>query len=79
MTVRLGEATAWQIEKLWDRFYAEEDPNGEGKQRFMTRVKELGLVDTASPAAFQGLFLYHKDDVEGAISAAEALAAQKQR
>ncbi|KAF2473497.1 uncharacterized protein BDR25DRAFT_283067 [Lindgomyces ingoldianus] len=75
MTIRLGEATAYQIEQLWDRFYAEFDQGGEAKLRFMAKVKELGLVDTVSTAALQGLFLYNKDDVEGAIKMVASIAA----
>lgn len=78
MTVRIGEATEWQIEQLWDRFYAELDEAGEGRRRFMQRVKELGLVNATSTAALQGLFLYNKDDMEGAITMADELA-QHQR
>jgi chaperone BCS1 len=73
MTVRLGEATEYQVEGIWDRFYADVDPSGEAKQRFMARAKELGLIDNVSTAALQGLFLYNKDDVEGAISMMEGL------
>ncbi|KAF2271786.1 26S protease regulatory subunit 8 [Westerdykella ornata] len=79
MTVRLGEATEYQIEGIWDRFYADVDPTGEAKQRFMARAKELGLVNSVSTAALQGLFLYNKDDVEGAISMMEGLSAGKDR
>ncbi|KAF2993395.1 hypothetical protein E8E13_000960 [Curvularia kusanoi] len=75
MTVRLGEATRHQIEQLWDRFYAEFDASGEAKQRFMTKVTDLGLVDSVSTAALQGLFLYNKDDVEGAINMVSGLTA----
>ncbi|KNG49420.1 sexual differentiation process protein isp4 [Stemphylium lycopersici] len=75
MTVRLGEATEYQIEQLWDRFYAEFDASGEAKQRFMAKARELGLVDSVSTAALQGLFLYNKDDTEGAISMVEGLTA----
>jgi chaperone BCS1 len=75
MTVRLGEATRHQIEQLWDRFYAEFDVTGEAKQRFMAKITELGLVDSVSTAALQGLFLYNKDDVEGAISMVSGLTA----
>jgi chaperone BCS1 len=28
MTVNLGNATEWQMERLWDRFYAQYDPSG---------------------------------------------------
>jgi chaperone BCS1 len=75
MTVRLGEATEYQIEGIWDRFYADVDPSGEAKKRFMARARELGLVDSVSTAALQGLFLYNKDDVEGAIGMLEGLTA----
>ncbi|KAL5114418.1 Complex III assembly protein translocase and chaperone [Pleosporales sp. CAS-2024a] len=75
MTVRLGEATEYQMEQLWDRFYAEFDASGEAKRRFLARVKELGLVDCMSTAALQGLFLYNKNDVEGAIAMVQGLGA----
>lgn len=74
MTVRLGEATEWQMEQLWDRFYAQQDPNGTERQRFLQRAREVGLVNVVSTAALQGLFLYHKDDVEGAIAMVDQLA-----
>ena len=79
MTVQLGNATAYQVEQLWTRFYEDVDPDGSYKRRFMERLIDLGVVskggpDAASvmsPAAVQGLFLYHKDDPEGAIAAVE--------
>ncbi|KAK5118031.1 hypothetical protein LTR62_004076 [Meristemomyces frigidus] len=67
MTVQLGNATEWQMGQLWDRFYATHDEKGEGKRRFLRRAIEGGLVGSVSTAALQGLFLYNKDDVEGAI------------
>ena len=67
MTVHLGNATEWQMEKLWDRFYAQDDPNGDGKRRFIARAKEADLVGKVSTAALQGLFLYNKENAEGAI------------
>lgn len=73
MTVRLGHATESQMEGIWDRFYAEFDPTGEAKQRFMAKAKAMGLVDNVSTASLQGLFLYNKDDVEGAISMIDGL------
>ncbi|KAF2016110.1 hypothetical protein BU24DRAFT_441458 [Aaosphaeria arxii CBS 175.79] len=75
MTVRLGEATEYQIDLLWDRFYAEVDSSGEAKKRFMARVKELGQSNSLSTAALQGLFLYNKDDADGAIKMLEGLTA----
>ncbi|KAK5128403.1 hypothetical protein LTR85_003071 [Meristemomyces frigidus] len=67
MTLHLGNATEWQIAQLWDRFYAEQDSQGEGKRRFLERVRKAGLVGNVSTAALQGVFLYNKDDVQGAI------------
>ncbi|KAF2872128.1 26S protease regulatory subunit 8 [Massariosphaeria phaeospora] len=75
MTVRLGEATEYQVNQLWDRFYAGVDTSGDAKQRFMAKLTGLGLVNTVSTAALQGLFLYNKDDVEGAIKMVEGLSA----
>ena len=74
MTVRLGEATGYQIAQLWDRFYAEQDQDGSGRQRFMERIKELGLEGSVSTAALQGLFLYNKGDMERAITMADGVA-----
>ncbi|PSN72029.1 hypothetical protein BS50DRAFT_484609 [Corynespora cassiicola Philippines] len=75
LTLRLGKATQYQIDQLWDRFYGEFDESGEAKQRFMTKVQQAGLVDSVSTAELQGLFLYNKDDVEGAIRTVEGLTA----
>ncbi|KAF2786562.1 hypothetical protein K505DRAFT_318224 [Melanomma pulvis-pyrius CBS 109.77] len=75
MTVRLGEATEYQIDQLWDRFYADFDSSGEAKLRFMAKIKKLGLVNSVSTAQLQGLFLYNKDDVEGAIKMVEGFTA----
>lgn len=74
MTIRLGEATEWQIAEMWNRFYAHHDLDGSKKERFMARAREFGLPDTVSTAALQGLFLYNKDDAEGAIDMVEHLA-----
>jgi chaperone BCS1 len=73
MTVRLGDATAYQIEHLWDRFYSDLDTAGIAKEQFMERAKELGIVGNVSTAALQGLFLYNKGDPGGAIVMADEL------
>ena len=84
MTVRLGEATRWQIEHLWDRFYGDLDVEGVWKSRFVGRLAQLGVIESGhgdmvdprrqiSTAALQGLFLYNKGNMEGAIAMAEGL------
>lgn len=77
MTVHLGNATAWQMERLWERFYADQDPNGEGKKRFLNRAKSAGLIGNVSTAALQGLFLYNKGNVNGAIEMVDQLGADR--
>ena len=86
ITVRLGEATRWQFKRLWDRFYGELNTDGEWKSKFLARLEQLGLIETdtkrppnsgrrTSTAALQGLFLYNKGDMQGALAMAEGLAA----
>ena len=87
MTVRIGEATRHQAAEMWDRFYGEVDANGNEKGRFLDRLAELGLVADAtgekrskvftSTAAIQGLFLFNKDNMQGAIDMAEGLIPRK--
>ena len=78
MTVYLGNATEWQMGKLWNRFYARYDEEGESKRRFLARAKEAGLINTISTAALQGLFLYNKDNPKGAIAMIDQLAVSDQ-
>ncbi|KAK4547789.1 hypothetical protein LTR36_000747 [Oleoguttula mirabilis] len=73
MTMHLGNATEWQMAQLWDRFYAEQDADGDGKRRFLERATKAGLVGNVSTAALQGIFLYNKGDVEGAIEMVDQL------
>ncbi|KAI4199168.1 MAG: hypothetical protein LQ350_004798 [Teloschistes chrysophthalmus] len=86
MTVRLGEATRYQAAQLWDRFYAEFDKDGTHKLLFLERLEKLGIVqalgapplDTTnmtSTATLQGLFLYNKDNMKGAIAMVSELKA----
>ncbi|KIV80336.1 hypothetical protein PV11_07842 [Exophiala sideris] len=77
MTVRLGEATTYQIEQLWQRFYNEADPNGEVMKKFFSKLQEIDVLsgpDTrishTSMAALQGLFLYNKGNPGGAVDMA---------
>ncbi|KAF8857836.1 hypothetical protein BDZ45DRAFT_714766 [Acephala macrosclerotiorum] len=83
MTVRIGEATRYQAAEMWNRFYGDIDHDGNGRERFLARLEELGLVTDASgavkpklhtsTAAIQGLFLFNKDNMDGAIEMAEGL------
>ncbi|OTA82742.1 hypothetical protein M434DRAFT_24946 [Hypoxylon sp. CO27-5] len=86
MMVRIGEATRYQAAQMWDRFYGDVDTDGTHRERFLKRLDELGLfreakegetVPRTSTAAIQGLFLFNKNDMEGAISMAEHLIPQK--
>ncbi|TVY68993.1 Mitochondrial chaperone BCS1 [Lachnellula suecica] len=83
MTVRIGEATRYQAAAMWDRFYGDIDLDGNGRQRFLDKLEELDLVAgeqsdekarlNTSTAAIQGLFLFNKDNMDGAIAMAEGL------
>jgi len=75
MIVRLGEATEWQISQMWDRFYAGLDADGSKKRLFLDRARQCNVVDSVSTAGLQGLFLYNKDDPDGAIGMVGELAA----
>ena len=73
MTVQLGNATEWQMASLWDRFYAEQDTDGSGRRRFLARATDAGLVGNVSTAALQGLFLFNKGSIAGAIDMVDQL------
>lgn len=84
MTVRLGEVTRYQVGRLWDRFYEEIDTDGVHRKIFLDKLHHLGLIEdesghqpdrsrSTSAAALQGLFLYNKGNMQGAIDMAEAL------
>lgn len=84
MTVRISEATRYQAAEIWDRFYGDTDEDRKGRERFLARLEELGLVEDAggemkgpkvntSMAAIQGLFLFNKDNMNGAIEMAGGL------
>jgi chaperone BCS1 len=84
MTVRLGEVTRYQVGRLWDRFYEDIDIDGSGRKTFLDRLHQLGLIEdeqgykadrskSTSAAALQGLFLYNKGNMEGAVAMAEGL------
>ncbi|KLJ08398.1 mitochondrial chaperone BCS1 [Blastomyces silverae] len=88
MTVRLGEATRYQVAQLWDRFYGDFDKTGFYRTQFLDKLYKLGIIEdenghkipaesATSAAALQGLFLYNKGDMEGAIRMAEGLVSEE--
>lgn len=86
MMIHIGEATRYQASKMWDRFYGDIDTGGAFRERFLERLDSLGIfreakageaVPRTSTAAIQGLFLFNKRDMEGAINMAEGLIAPK--
>lgn len=80
---RIGEATIHQAASMWDRFYGDVDGDGKGRERFLARLEHEGLVEkdgsreaprfSTSTAAIQGLFLFNKNDMNGAINMVEIL------
>ncbi|PHH61672.1 hypothetical protein CDD81_8083 [Ophiocordyceps australis] len=87
MMVRIGEATRHQAAQMWERFYGDVDKDGSYKESFLQRLDELGLFGTSrggtlsnrqtSTAAIQGLFLFNKNSMQGAIDMAEGLVPRK--
>ncbi|PHH74024.1 hypothetical protein CDD82_5158 [Ophiocordyceps australis] len=87
MMVRIGEATRYQAAQMWERFYGDVDQDGSCKESFLQRLDELGLFGTSkdgtrsnrqtSTAAIQGLFLFNKNSMQGAIDTAEGLIPRK--
>ncbi|KAL4810010.1 BCS1 N terminal-domain-containing protein [Aspergillus unguis] len=84
MTVRIGELTRSQVTSLWERFYGNLDTDGSHQKAFLEKLQGLGLIEdenghkadksrSTSAAALQGLFLYNKENMEGAIAMAEGL------
>ncbi|KAF1821292.1 mitochondrial chaperone BCS1 [Dissoconium aciculare CBS 342.82] len=75
MILHLDHADEWQMGRLWDRFYADPAvPQDARKEAFLKRAREVGVVGKVSTAALQGLFLYNKDDPDGAVEMVEQLA-----
>lgn len=78
MIIRVGEATRYQAGEMFVRFYGDVDEDGRGRERFLKKLDDMGLFDEKNPrrtsaAAIQGIFLFHKNDMEGAIAMAEVL------
>lgn len=75
-SVRIGEASRAQIQRMWERFYDAMDESGDKRRLFMDRIDGLQLAGKVSTAQLQGLFLLHKDDPDGAIESVKGLASQ---
>ncbi|CCU75394.1 putative mitochondrial chaperone BCS1 [Blumeria hordei DH14] len=83
MTIRIGEASRYQASEMWTRFYGEVDRDSTERERFLQKLEDLKLISDAknekkpefqtSTAAIQGLFLFNKDNMYGAIDQAEGL------
>ncbi len=75
MIERIGEATRYQAAEMWNRFYGDLDRDGTYRERFLQRMDELELFGRlrTSTAEIQGLFIFNKDNMEGAIKSTEAL------
>ncbi|CAD6503469.1 BgTH12-03133 [Blumeria graminis f. sp. triticale] len=83
MTVRIGEASRYQASEMWTRFYGDVDRDSTERERFLQKLEDLKLISDAkneikpefqtSTAAIQGLFLFNKDNMYGAIEQAEGL------
>ena len=86
MAVKVAEASRWQAAELWDRFYGTFDGHETYRAKFLQRLTDFGFVREsrnsaltaeragASMAALQGLFLYNKDNMVGAVEMVEDLA-----
>lgn len=87
LMLRIGEATRFQATQMWDRFYGDVDTDHSNREQFLARLDELGLFGVnsdgkpsnrhTSTAAIQGLFLFNKSDMRGAIDMAEGLIPRK--
>jgi len=66
--VYIGDATSHQIEKMFLRFY-----EGETEKAKEFVKKAVGLNVPISTAQLQGLFVYNKNDPEGALAMADTL------
>ena len=83
MTVRLDKASRYQIQQLWNRFYGELEDSEVYQRLFCKKLEELGLIRSpdeprvggrgTSTAALQGLFLYNKGNMQGAVDMAPML------
>ncbi|CUM63289.1 uncharacterized protein PRCAT00000860001 [Priceomyces carsonii] len=67
--VLIGNATDYQVKKMFLRFYENEH---ELCEEFMQKYRALGLT-TVSTAQLQGLFVYNKRDPENALKMIETL------
>lgn len=67
--VEIGNASIFQIEKMFFKFYPNE---AEKCKEFLQKFK-LHKFENVSTAQLQGLFVYNKDDPDGAIKALDEM------
>ncbi|KAK6523695.1 mitochondrial chaperone, variant 2 [Arthrobotrys megalospora] len=91
MAVEIGLATEWQVERMFQRFYGDDEAELEPERK--ERVKELcrefidilrgsgafeaGTKGGISTAELQGLFVYHKHSPEDVVATARAMVQSK--
>lgn len=68
--ILVDNATEDQVERMFMRFYENEDTLC---KQFMEKYRELGLAGKVSTAQLQGLFVYNKQDPTAALAMVETL------
>ena len=85
LTIHLGGATLYQAQQLWNRFYSGYDGSEQKGQLFCSKLQNARLLedssawteDAVSTATLQGIFLFNKGDMDGAIGAIDDLVAPR--
>ncbi|KAF3923127.1 Paraplegin [Dactylellina cionopaga] len=91
MAMEIGLATEWQVEKMFERFYGDEEDELESGRRgqvqelcreFVELLRKSSSFGGAgkggiSTAELQGLFVYHKRSPEDAVAAAKGMVQAK--
>lgn len=68
--VMVNNASPDQVRRMFIRFYPDSE---EVASRFVQKFEELGMVGVVSTAQLQGLFVFNKDDPEGALGMIDSL------
>ena len=77
----IGLATEWQVEKMFERFYAGNERLKELRNEFVKKLRDIGAFEAErgglSTAQLQGLFVYYKSSPEEAVKNASLLMVRK--